>query len=107
MTNTVKETISKIKNVPTREALIELLSNELVEVTFKKLDGDERVMACTLKANYLPESKRDDPLSQTKIRNLEEKTVVVWDINAQGWRSFRYDRIISVNPLIADSTANQ
>jgi hypothetical protein len=95
----VADTVAAIKGIPTREALVELLSQELVEVTFKKLDGDERVMTCTLRANYLPEAKREDPLSQTKIRNLEEKTVVVWDINANAWRSFRYDRIIKVQQI--------
>jgi hypothetical protein len=95
----VADTIADLKGIPTREDLSNLLSESLVEVKFLKLDGDERTMTCTLVPTYLPESNRDDKLSQTKIRNLEEKVVGVWDINAQGWRSFRYDRIISVNPL--------
>lgn len=96
------DTVAALKGIPTREALLELLSKELVKVTFNKLDGNERVMTCTLKTEYLPEAKRDDPLSLTKIRNLEEKTVVVWDINAQAWRSFRYDRILKVDTALED-----
>lgn len=92
----VADTVAALKGIPTREALLELLSKELLIVTFNKLDGSERVMTCTLKPEYLPEATRKDPLSQTKIRNLEEKTTVVWDVNAKAWRSFRYDRVTKV-----------
>ena len=95
----VADTVAALKGIPTREALLELLSEEIVEVTFDKLNGDERTMSCTLRSNYLPEAKREDPLSQTKIRNLEEKTIVVWDINAEAWRSFRYDRVKKVTQI--------
>lgn len=95
----VSKTVAAIKGIPTRETLLELLSEELVEVTFNKLDGAERIMTCTLRSNYLPEAKRDDPLTQTKIRNLEEKTMIVWDINANAWRSFRYDRVTKIQQI--------
>lgn len=89
----VAETIAELKGIPTREKLVEMLASDVYSVTFDKINGDERTMTCTLSPQYLPEATRDEPLSQTKIRNLEERTVVVWDINAQGWRSFRYDRV--------------
>jgi hypothetical protein len=101
--NTVAETVAAIKGIPAKEALLELLLNDLVEVTFNKLDGAERVMTCTLQSNYLPESKKDDLLSQTKIRNLEDKNIVVWDITAQSWRSFRYDRVTKVQLLVSQN----
>lgn len=92
--------VVEIKDIPSREALLELLSRELVVVTFNKLNGDERKMTCTLIAEHLPAATRDDPLSQTKIRNLEEKNIVVWDTNAASWRSFRYDRVSNVEVAI-------
>lgn len=95
----VADSIAAIKGIPTREVLLELLSRELVQVTFNKLNGDERVMTCTLRSSYLPEAKRDDALSQTKVRNLEEKTIVVWDTNANAWRSFRYDRVTKIETV--------
>lgn len=88
--------IANFLGVPTKTELLNLLTENVLEVTFNKLDGDERVMQCTLIANMLPPATKTDALSQTKIRNLEEKTVVVWDINANGWRSFRYDRLKKV-----------
>ena len=95
----VREKIAAMKGLPTREELLSLLSSNVVEVTFKKLDGDERVMPCTLIADYLPIASKEDKLSQTKIRNLEEKVFVVWALESNSWRSFRYDRLINVKKL--------
>lgn len=94
----VADTVAALKGIPTRQELLELLSHEIVDVTFKKLSGDERVMKCTLVPSMLPLAQRDDKLSQTKIRNLEDKVIVVWcvDIEEPAWRSFRYDRVTEV-----------
>jgi hypothetical protein len=45
---TVQDTIATLKGIPTKEELMEMLRKEVVEVTFKKLNGDERKMPCTL-----------------------------------------------------------
>jgi|TARA_B100000035_G_C20979106_1_gene544591 hypothetical protein len=94
----VQETVAALKGIPTREELVELLGKEICDITFKKLNGDERKMKCTLVPSMLPPANRDDKLSQTKIRNLEEKVFVVWaiDIEPSAWRSFRYDRVSAV-----------
>jgi len=93
---TVNNTIAAIKGIPTREKLIEMLQGDICEVTFNKLSGDERTITCTLVAFFLPEAKQEDALSQTKIRNLESKNIVVWDLHAKTWKSFRYDRVTKV-----------
>jgi predicted DNA-binding transcriptional regulator YafY len=36
-------------------------------------------------------------MSLKKVREVTEAVVSVWDVNAKGWRSFRYDRVNSVN----------
>lgn len=97
-TTKVQETVAALKGIPTKEELVEMLGKEIVDVTFQKLSGDERKMKCTLIPSMLPPAQRDDKLSQTKIRNLEEKTLVVWaiDIEPSAWRSFRYDRVKKV-----------
>lgn len=96
----VSETVAALKGIPTRQELSELLSKEVVNITFDKLNGDERTMKCSLIPSMLPKADRDDKLSQTKIRNLEEKVVVVWMVDSvdgkSGWRSMRYDRIKKV-----------
>lgn len=81
-----------------RNTLVEMLQAAVMEVTFTKLNGDKRVMTCTLLPQHLPPAKHEDPMSQKKIRELNEAVVSVWDVNAQGWRSFRLDRVESVIP---------
>ncbi len=97
-TEDVQKTIADLKGVPTRQELLDLLGDEIVNVTFDKLSGDERTMKCTLIPEMLPAAQREDKLSQTKIRNLEDKVFVVWaiDIEPSAWRSFRYDRVKKV-----------
>jgi hypothetical protein len=85
--------IVEINSVPAREVLVEMLQSNVYEVTFDKLNGEERVMSCTLDPNILPPATKEDALTQTKVRNLEDRNIVVWDVNAKGWRSFRYDRV--------------
>jgi len=90
--NQVEATIADLKGIPTRDKLIELLQKEVVEVTFTKLDGDERVMPCTLIESYFP-----DPKKETSQKN--DKVVAVWAVESQGFRSFRYDRVKSIKVL--------
>ena len=43
-----------------QEEILNQLRNGICEVTFKKVNGEERVMPCTLKAELLPEVKQKD-----------------------------------------------
>lgn len=99
--NTVSDAVASLKGIPTRQELTEMLSSQVVDVTFDKLSGDERTMKCTLMKEMLPAADREDKLSQTKIRNLDDKVFVVWaiDIDPPAWRSFRYDRVKKVNAV--------
>ena len=92
----VADTVAALKGVPTREELIEQLERNILVVRFTKLNGDERVMTCTLLDEFKPPAKKDDSVSQKKVRELSDKVIVAYDVNANGWRSFRYDRIKEV-----------
>ena len=94
--STVEDSIAVLKGIPTRAELLKLLEDWYYWITFKKLDGTERKMLCTLRPDELPKADTEDKLSQTKSRNLEDKVFVVWDKQAAGWRSFRYDRVTNV-----------
>ena len=73
----------------TYQEYLDNLKGNVCEVTFNKVNGDQRVMTCTLKEEMLPPAKKDEPLTQKKVREINENVVSVWDVNAQGWRSFR------------------
>lgn len=80
----------------TRDGLIDLLRHNIVEVTFTKVNGDERVMRCTLQPTHIPNaSTRNGEL--VIERAVSSNNVSVWDINANGWRSFRVVNVKSVS----------
>ena len=93
----VSETVASLKGIPTRTDLQNILSQNVLIVDFTKLNGDKRVMTCTLREDMKPRATKDDTMSQKKVRELSEEVVSVWDVNAKGWRSFRYNRINNVD----------
>ena len=95
--------IAEMKGIPTKENLMKMLKENVVEVTFTKLDGEKRVMPCTLVPEYLPPAKKDEPITQKKVRELSDKVVAVWAIESKGFRSFRYDRVEKVSILDKES----
>jgi len=97
--NEAAETLAALKGIPTKDELYQLLKNNIVEVTFTKLNGDERVMPCTLYEGMLPPAKKDDPITQKKVREVSDKVIPVWAIESKAFRSFRYDRVKSVKVI--------
>ena len=95
--SSVSETVASLKGIPTKADLKNLLDQNVVVVDFTKLNGDKRVMTCTLREDMKPPATKTDTMSQKKVREISDAVVSVWDVNAKGWRSFRYDRINSVN----------
>jgi hypothetical protein len=79
-----------------RKWLLANLEESIVEVTFTKKDGTERVMNCTLLEDYLPETAGVG-------RSASVDTVSVYDVEVEGWRSFRWDSVKAVK-LSTEST---
>ena len=95
--NTVGDTVAALKGIPTRADLKILLEQNVLVVDFNKISGDKRVMTCTLREDMKPAATKTDTMSQKKVREMSDAVVNVWDVNAKGWRSFRYDRINAVD----------
>ena len=76
--------------------MVDLLEKYKALVKFKKVNGDMRKMNCTLIKDIIPKATKDDPISQKKVRNLNEQVLAVWDIEKEDWRSFRVENIISI-----------
>lgn len=72
------------------------LQNTVAKVEFTKLNGEQRVMLCTLMEEHLPkiESVSTKPKSNTHLS--------VWDLEKNGWRSFRIDKVTQVNAYVGD-----
>jgi hypothetical protein len=95
----VTDTVATLKGIPTKEELLGMLKETVVEVTFTKLNGDERIMPCTLVESYLPPARKDEPITQKKVREISDAVVAVWAIESKGFRSFRYDRVTKVEVI--------
>lgn len=66
-----------------------------VTLTFTKKDGSERVMKCTTNPTYI--MFKDPSILESKSdRKVNEDVMPVYDLDAGGWRSFRWDSIKSV-----------
>lgn len=70
-----------------RDEIVSALVAGVIEVDFTKVDGKNRVMTCTLSEKHVPfkESK--------KTVSRPDNVLAVWDINSNGWRSFRLENI--------------
>lgn len=73
-----------------RDALKEKLRAGVVTVEFTKKDGTNRIMECTLAADKIGESVGGG------TRTPNPDALAVYDVENNGWRSFRWDSITNV-----------
>ncbi len=70
------------------------LHSRVVVVTFKKKNGEIREMHCTTKLELVPPSSW--PKGQVELtEEARSSNIRVFDVKAQGWRSFLIDNVIS------------
>ena len=77
----------------TREDVANILSKGIYTVSFTKVNGEHRNMRCTLKNDLIPETQSN---TQSETRKINEDVLAVWDLENNGWRSFRLDSLISI-----------
>ncbi len=76
-----------------RDELVRELKENVTLVQFIKLDGSVRKMRCTLMKNLLPAVYNEKHLDEEHKKEPNLNTVVVWDIDQKGWRSFHVDNV--------------
>ena len=79
----------------TKNELSEMLRDRRLEVSFIKKDGTGRVMNCTLQEKYLPTMMEDEEI----VTKDNPDVLCVWDIDNNGWRSFRLNSIVAVKVI--------
>jgi hypothetical protein len=77
-----------------RQWLLSVLKDSKLTVTFEKNDGTERVMKCTLREDVIVPTEAGNIARPGRKSNPE--VCPVWDIEANAWRSFRFDSIKQV-----------
>ncbi len=80
-----------------KETIKTILHQGPCEVVFTKANGEERQMICTLQDELLP---LRDPDAPAGVSPEKEGTIVAWDLEAEGWRSFKLSTVISGPVLI-------
>ena len=73
-----------------KTAVKSALLNGPTTIVFKKVDGTERTMKCTLNETLLP--KREVTESARKVNDSIQ---TVFDLELNQWRSFKWDNFIS------------
>jgi WYL_2, Sm-like SH3 beta-barrel fold len=83
----------------TKYSLVETLKNGVVTVVFEKVNGDERTMRATLDPSLMPQVITEEG-SESQVKRVQNENVInAWDVDANGWRSFRIDSIKSIQVL--------
>jgi hypothetical protein len=77
---------------------LEHLREGVCRVTFTKKDGTERNMTCTLDMDRVPEDHMPKTDGNRKEEGVVPESVRVYDLEKQGWRSFRMDSVTVFEP---------
>lgn len=83
----------------TRDGLLKDLRENVVEVLFVKVGGEERRMRCSLREEILPKSYANDKAEEIQFHQKNPDVISCWDIEKQGWRSFRIDSVLYAQAL--------
>ena len=78
----------------TKEEISSVLQKGVATVSFKKVDGNIRIMECTLNAGMIPPPK--EPKKTDRVKTPNNAVLSVWDVNKDGWRSFRVENVFAV-----------
>ena len=79
--------------------IVSALQSNICDVKFTKVNGEERLMRCTLKEDLLPEPVASDA-EINRNRAPNDSVQVVWDLEKTGWRSFRVDSVIDIQTVM-------
>ena len=84
----------------TRDWLKDLLKFEVVTLTFTKKDGTQREMVATLSEARIPKTEKSSESAGT--RKYSDEAQPVYDVEAKGWRSFRWDSLSKIEFSIGE-----
>ena len=78
-----------------KNELKQLLKKKTVEIKFKKKDGSDRTMTCTLVSDVVPVYEK----KTERTRPENDNVLAVWDLDKEAFRSFKLDSIIEYKVL--------
>ena len=91
-------------NTISPEALRTMLLENKCIVEFTKVNGETRIMPCTLKAEFIPDPipapNFPNPEDPPKVKKENPNVMSVWCLDKKEWRSFRIANVISAKVQI-------
>jgi hypothetical protein len=90
----------------TKEEIVAALKLNVCAVTFTKVNGEVRVMPCTLRKDIVPVYERKTPVKEGA---KESNTLSVWCTDKAAWRSFRVESVTNIEinqPKVVDKFIN-
>ncbi len=82
-----------------RDNLLNDLRKFVIEVVFTKVNGEQRVMHCSLRPDLLPETYKTDITEEKDFHQKNADVIAAWDVQKGGWRSFRIDSVTYVQDV--------
>jgi len=84
--------------------LRKLLAKGVYDVTFTKVNGETRIMPCTLDPRKLPPApvhitNTDNPIDFPKAKKQNPENLSVWCVDKSEWRSFKIMNVTEVKEL--------
>lgn len=77
-----------------KEVLTNMLHHNACNITFTKINGETRIMPCTLRKDLIPYVT--EGTKPKRERKLTPNVLSVWCIDKAAWRSFRVDSVTTV-----------
>jgi len=74
--------------------LVSQLRENVMKVTFTKVNGEVREMPCTLVSEYLPST--DANKTNVEDFSVNESVIRAYAIDKQAWRSFRVENVTAI-----------
>jgi len=79
--------------------IINQLRTNVVEVTFTKVNGEKRVMPCTLSSEFIPDFTEQKVAVEK--HSVNETVVRAYAVDKQAWRSFKVENVNSFEVIDA------
>ncbi len=82
--------VSDLTDIVKKEVYTEALKDAVCTVEFTKVDGNDRIMDCTLQDIMLPEVK-----GTGSVKPLSSDLLRVFDVEVGGWRTITLSKVKS------------
>jgi len=82
-----------------RDVILDDLRQNVMRISFTKVNGEHRIMKCTLRKDLLPATYISEETVERDFHKENKDVISAWDMEKGGWRSFRIDSVLYVEDI--------